>query len=667
MTKRKFMPLHLAACAALALCPGPCARAEMQDWTEPDSDVTVVTASRLDENLSDTAADTAVLTREEIERSNARSLADLLRMLPGVSVAQQGGTGAVTSVFVRGSNSNQTLVLLDGEPLNETSSGRFEFAHVALDRIERVEVVRGPVSSVHGSNAGGGVVHIITRKGDAKETGAEGRMNFMGGSRSAFSGLAEWEGRRKKFWWSAAASLDATDNDFPHNAYRRRNLSGSLGAALPGGSTLTLSAQRLSAAFEQGPMYSSFSGGERLDENAETVDRGGLYAFRWSAAPPRFARWRHELSLSFRNLNRPYRDPMDSDQFCAIFARSRARALRLNLAEHFAWSEKSRSVFGAEFIHERGSGESVADCGVFGVYPSSFDSKLRARAFFFEQGFDFGDLHATLGGHYDAYRSRSDAGAAGLDHAFTWRAAAARRFPGLAGGGKLRAVAATSFRRPSMDELYYPFYGVPTLRPERGFSAELGWDQSFRGGRTKLSVTVFRNRYRDLIETNFALSAPENVPRARMQGVEFSWRQDWRRGLYSELGWEYLDARNLDTDKPLVRRPHHQSASLRLGWAGKRLDFALDVRRAGSRPDLVLSFPGTVYRDLHPYTMADFYGGWKMGDGFSLRFRAENLFGEDYEDTGAYPQTLRPGFEAADAAGYPLPRRRFALGLDFRW
>jgi vitamin B12 transporter len=250
----------------------------------------------------------------------------------------------------------------------------------------------------------------------------------------------------------------------------------------------------------------------------------------------------------------------------------------------------------------------------------------------------------------------------------TYRASLSQRFPDLAEGGKFRVVFASSFRHPSLVDLFSPgTLPNPDLRPERGKSVEMGWDQSLFGGKAALSVTVFHNRFRDLIKFSYVPAAfkftSENIGRAQMEGFEATWRQKWAAGFYSTFSYTYLDARDLDADELLIRRPRH-SGFLRVGYAHhEHFDVGVEALRSGTRPDD--PFGGPFPDALHPYTLANAFGTAGLGHGIFIELRATNLLDENYESTGAYPSASRGKVVAANAIGFPLPRRSYHAGL--RW
>ena len=185
-----------------------------------ESEEIVVTATRLPIPEEDSPASISVITAEDFQEKQTRRAADALRQVPGISVAQTGAPGQLTSVFTRGLRSEHTQVLLDGIPINQGLAGLFNFADLTLDNIDRIEVVRGPQSTLYGPRALAGVIQLFTRRGHGAPTGdvfAEG--GSFGTFRESFSSSGSW----KEFDYSIGVSRLDTDNDRPNNQYRLSN------------------------------------------------------------------------------------------------------------------------------------------------------------------------------------------------------------------------------------------------------------------------------------------------------------------------------------------------------------------------------------------------------------------------------------------------------------
>src|SRR5207248_2425237 len=184
---------------------------------EAQAEEIIVSATRFDIPLDQSPASVSVITSEDIEQKQIERVSDALREVPGLSVVQTGAAGQLTSVFTRGLRSEHTQVLLDGVPINQGLQGAFDFANLTTDNIDRIEVVRGPQSTLYGPRALAGVIQIFTKQGEGTP---EISLNAEGGSYNTFRESLESEGRIDKFDYSIGASRLDTDNARRNNQYR---------------------------------------------------------------------------------------------------------------------------------------------------------------------------------------------------------------------------------------------------------------------------------------------------------------------------------------------------------------------------------------------------------------------------------------------------------------
>jgi vitamin B12 transporter len=575
----------------------------------------VVTAEAAPEPWDTLGAAATVIDATEIARTKTTSVLDLLRTVPGLDVVQSGGPGGVTSLFLRGTSSTQTLVLVDGVPLNSPYFGGTDLSAVSTANVERVEVVRGPFSALYGSEAIGGVVRIFTRR--MAEGGVSGNASFALGNADAREGFVEsrfsegnWLGT---FGFRRTLSHGDQDNEF----FSGTTLSGALTARLGEDTTAGVVVRR-----ETGRTGVPTDGATPTPQRSTTADTTALEVpLSWSLSKAL------SLSASVRyTRDQPgYADPGSS----------------------FSWSTTDARRVGAR----------VAATGTFGVQRLAVGVDLERTQVWNESNFGpalegetartfavfaedrvtlFSDrLVATLGVRWD------DASSYGS--AFSPRATLAWRvLPSL----KLRAAAGSAFRAPSLGELYYPYSGNPDLQPERSTGWEVGAEQTLAPG-VVAEVTGFWNDVRDLIQYDAQTFTNENVGHARTRGVEAAVRTAVGDRAFLRVSYTYLDAKDVDADAPLLRRPRHR-ASLTAGsgfgaggswsatflWVGARpdlssVDFTTPVEQPSYlRVDAAVTLPPVVL-SLSPW------------------IRVTNLLGREY----------------AEVNGFPAPGRRFLAGL----
>ena len=616
----------LVAAAALSFALSG-ARAQSTEARLPTA---VVTPSRIAQSLDDALPATSVITRTEIERWQLTDLASALARETGVQFAQSGGPGSAASLFLRGANSSQVLVLVDGVPLNAGVGGAATLGGIALDTVDRIEIARGNLSSLYGSAAIGGVVQVFTR-GAGKPgasllvEGGPGR-NFNGAASAAgdLGGLriGASVGARRSNQFSAIDAARVVPGPFTPGANAdldaNENTSGSVGASYrtQGG---TLFAANAWGSTNRIDFDSTADGPDATQEERSTIS-----AWNARVRSPLTAGWDSQLQLGEA---RDHSRNASSDPFSFNNGEFESRNRQANWTNEVAASEKVRAQFGVEYLQQ--SGASTAFDPSFANALTEFSRNVTSV---------WGGLNGSterqlvqLNVRQDRY---SDVGSAttGL----------------IAYGYKLttewRAIAQVSnaFRAPSFSDLYYPFFGNSRLEPERSRSGELGLH--YVAGRTTLRAALYRTDTRDLIVYDPASQRAENVDRARATGVEVgaggrAGRWDWSGNV------SVVRAVNADTDERLLRRaPYVVNAGL--AYDAERWRAGIELSHVGPRDDLdINTFQRT---ELDAYTLARIVGTWRVTPAMALRARVENVTDEKYETVSGYnvqPRTAFVGVE----------------------
>ncbi len=565
----------------------------------------VVTASLEPESAASLPSTVDVVTADEIAARGAVDAVDLLRTLPGLAVTQLGSPGKAASLFVRGTGSNQALVLWNGVALNDPAFGGFDWSAVATDGVERVEVVRGPFSALWGSGALGGVVQLVTRRapGTAAGVRAEGGTN-------AYQRAGGWGS-----WGRDGLHVDLSghwrdgDGELANDFFNGDELAGHVEVAR--GETLHagLVARRARATIG---LPFDFFGAPSPARRQTGCDTLVALPLDWTSPE-----WRLDATLSRADHQLTLADP--ADPFAASSTDARRDAARAVLRRSFGegfWAGGGVDV----------ARESATTASAFG--PGLADDRERTRSAFAQAGGARGKLAGELG----VRRDDSDA----FGGATSWRGGLV--FAPLA-GLRLRGSYGESFRAPSLGDLYYPGFSNPDLRPERGRSAELGLE--LERGPLRATVTGFANRLDELILYDFASGRPENVGRARARGVELGLDGRWKEWTLRASG-TLLDSEDLDTGAPLPRRPR-RSGQLVAWRSAARWSAGATLRYVGAREDVGrVALPG--------YAAVDLAASWRGAGAFEPFVRVVNALDRDYEE----------------AAGFPAPGRSWVLGVAWR-
>ena len=527
-------------------------------------------------------------------------MAQLLRRYAGLDIGRTGGPGQQTSLFIRGGNSNHTLLLVDGVVVNSGSTGAAALQHLDPDLIERIEVLKGPRSSLYGSSAIAGVVQVFTRKGPRSGVDVGARL----GSHQSrdLRAHAAWHGDDASRVSLAASSqrVDAfkplADNPRERD-YSQNSLSLDARRAFGNGDVV------LSIWNSQAQVgYLDFFGTTELDQ--DTRNRSLRLATNQLLRPA----WALEAAVSTMTdrVEQTQGDDYARTHATTLSTRNRwTLSPGQDLSLDLAWTDEtlralSGSAFGSTPVAEH------RDHLATGLQ-YQLDSRLLL-------------LQATLS--HEDHDAFEDQLLWNLDTG--WRIG--ERFTVL-------ALAGTGFRAPTVLDRF-GFGGNPALDPERSRSAELGlrWVPD---NRLRLELRVFENRVRDLVIFDSGSFSLQNVDRARTRGVEAS--AFWQRGPWrADFSASAQDPEDRGTGKTLVRRSR-ESAGLGLGWSGSRL---------GLHAELIARGPRRAVNDeqLGGYALFNLGGSLVLGDGWSLQWRAENLLDADYQSAAGFNEPGQSGW-----------------------
>lgn len=550
-------------------------------------------------------ATSSLVSRIEIERLQASTVLDVIKVMPGVSVVEYGGRGAVASVFARGSESDHVLVLIDGARVASATLGQYSLEHLPLDQVESIELVRGPRASVHGSDAIGGVLHIRTRRGSGGAsfanavTGSHGRYDASAGATTS------WSGGWASFLGTATSEdgINACEGSLSYgcfvesepdlDGYRSGSASASAGLSL--GERGELAGRFL---YTRGRV--DYDGGFVNESQATTRLVGATLLLAPTAS------WQVDLSGSgsLDDLESLYAGEPRSD-----YATRRSEFRVENRAAAGAWSFSA----GFDLRRERVQGS------------TDYEIAERSNAAGFARAFgDLGPLNLEATGRVDGDEQFGRASTGSV--AVRWTA-----LDGL----RLTALAGTAFRAPNFNELYWPGFGNPKLEPEESRSYEAGIEADL--GSTSLELQAFATEYDNLIAFDASVFLPGNLAESRVRGLEAGLRGSLAgfavRGALTLLDPVHLVAEGEDLQ--LARRPR-RALSVNADRSFGNFSAGASLRAEGARYDDLANT-----RELEGFRLVGLRAEYELREGWTLGLKAENLLDADYMTVAGYNQPGR--------------------------
>lgn len=641
MTHRIVSPITFAIAVLVLVAAPPPTHLKAQDPIKLEG--LVVTANRWAEPAWTVAAHATVIEGIALRRAGIEYVADALRRAPGMAVVRNGSFGAVTSVFLRGGESDYVQVLIDGVPVNEPG-GAFDFGSLSTDNIERIEIIRGPASALYGSDAVSGVIQIFTRRGSGP---ARGTVSFTAGSFATRRWQGTLSGGTDALSYAFSAGRNDTDGILEYNnEHRRTTFTGRVQGQLGPRADATLSVRYDDRRFN----FPTDGSGALADRNAYTygdaltlnLDAGR----RWTDAFE--TRFTFDVNETDRGSDDAPDGPADTLGFFGYTNLNDIR--RTGGGARAVWRPADGAVVAAGYELEQQSirafGRSFSQ---YGSSASNSENDRRNHAVYTQLSWLRGGL-ALNGGVRAESNER-------FGTAATWKAGTAWQSPSER--TRLRLAAGTGIKEPTFFETYAEGFtrGNPNLEPERSTSFEAGWDQGVGSGAT-LSLTGFSQSYRDLIQYTFSPPAQggpnyHNVAEARSRGVEAEGVLDagpvrltahytWLDTEVVDAGFDEGEGATFVEGEPLLRRPRHSAGATAVVEVAEAVGFEVGVRRNGARSDRDFStWPATPVT-LAAYTVVDLSADFEVAraragrPGFTVVIRAENLLGAEYEEVWGF-------------------------------
>ncbi len=645
MRHRKLL---IFAASALALGPARAPLAQEAPSTYSLGEV-VVTATRTEVPISEIGVSATVITAEDLERRQTKDVADVLADVTGFTVVRQGSRGSTASLFPRGGEENYTLVMIDGVQVN-LGGGAFNFGTLTTDNIERIEVIRGPQSALYGSDAIGGVIHIITKAGAGRPSATVSTVHGAHSENGHYVGESKFKvtaGTSRAGISLAYGRVDDHGILDVNNDYWNNTVSGRVDLYPLDLWTVTLTARFEDSLFE----FPTENAGDRfdvLDPNQEERRKDVASGFQTSVRP--FEWWEHSFQFGFHYNESKVEDPLnpEADVFATTDTFSKNEQHRFTYDYHFnlylPQEGSVTSVFTAGVEYDREEFDQESFFFEFSALSADRDNV----AYYVQEQLSLFDRVHLVGGvrvedNSEFGTSVNPRGSVALNIRET--------------GTKLRGSVGTGIKEPTFVENFgrFSFFlGNPDLDPEEAFSWEVGVDQALFSDRLVLGLTYFQNEYDDLISSVFASepvpASPTvfNVQAAESRGVEIEARVQPGYGLTLRTAYTYLDTEVTDDGglnnlffkegEPLLRRPKH-TFSFAVDWLGGPWDVNLNGKYVGKRDDsdfsdlfnprrvengsyFVVNLAAAYALPVHPRVVEE----------IKVLAKANNLLDRDYEE-----------------------------------
>jgi vitamin B12 transporter len=586
-----------------------------QPQANPGSTVQVI-GTRAPTALDRVVADVVVVDRERIRATSADSLEDLLRREGGIQLSRNGAPGQSAAVLIRGSSASNTLVLIDGVRVGSATLGQTDLAAISLAQVERIEIMRGPGSSLYGADAIGGVVNIVTRRGDG-EPYVSGNI-ALGNRRSGEAGVAV-SGSDERFDYAASFSAESSDGVsavLPNDLFGIFNPDDDgfarYGVSLAGGYSWQ-KGQRIGVSYSASKLRSMFDSAEypppsfapdpspgfrnRLVTQLTTLQYQGALAGEWT----------NLLRASYQT------DQLESGaNFISSYDTTRRQ-----LTAQTTWAPSAQHQWVA-----------AVDLLTESISSSDYDAPERDNTGLilgYTGRFGAQKLQADLRWDHNSVYDNQTTGKLGwgMD---------------MADGWSVRAVAGTAFRAPTFNDLYFPDFGVVTLNPERSRSIEAG--VNYQAETTSVAATAYYNKVSDLIGyqpdpnqcppgLNFGCAG--NTARALLQGITIQGLRQWGNFQFT-LALDWLNAKDRDTDQQLPRRAANQQ-TFAVDYNEGPWQLGATVLRVSQRPDAGVLLPA--------YALLNLNARWRFERFWQIEVRLQNATDRDYQPARDYQDAGR--------------------------
>lgn len=582
-------------------------------WAQDSADSLVVTANRFEQPEKSVLAATSVVTREDIDRWQAKSVVEIMSRLPGVDVAQSGGMGANASTFIRGTESRHVLVLIDGIPLNNAGISNVpDLSQIPPSLIQRIEYIRGPRSALYGSDAIGGVINIITGRDKpggeiTAGVGSKGYQTYDG----SFQQLLDRTKITLAGNYTYTRGFDIAAKDAPRQPDRDGFMSKSLYGSVEQQITDSVSGFFRGFGYDNRTAYDGYDTyNDDFTAITGTPDTRQLYSQNWDTGL-RYSQgiYQSQLVAGYGRSKDLNYDPSkgryaasssmdDVKQYTAQWMNNVTLG-HGNFGAGLDW-QKQRTQAGTASLTQ---GYEQHNTGVFLSGMQQFDSVTLEAAARHDDNSNFGN-HST------------------------WQTSAAWEF---IEGYRIIASYGTAYKAPTLSQIYSPKYGNPNLKPEESKQ----WEGGFEGltGPVTWRVSAYRNDVDNLIGYD-QMNRPYNVNKARIEGIEATAQFD-TGPVGHQISYDYVDPRNAKTNEVLKRRSKQQ-VKYQLDLQAWDFDWNVAYRYLGTRYDDDFSSYPTREVKMGGVSLWDAAVSYPVTSHLTVRGKIANLFDKDYETVYGY-------------------------------
>ncbi|AFH94109.1 vitamin B12 transporter BtuB [Providencia stuartii] len=621
MNKSKLLPLSVAAMAVL------CGISSLASANNK-SDEMVVSANRFEQPISSILAPVTVVTREDIDHWQSNTVIDVLRRLPGVDIAQYGGIGQQSSLFIRGSESRHVLVLIDGVRLNQAGiSGSSDMSQIPISLVQRIEYIRGARSAVYGSDAIGGVVNIITRRDNVGTTlnagiGSYGYQNYNGSTQQK---IGENTTVTAAAAYTYTKGFDLAPKDVSPRDYDK---DGFLNKSLWLGVEHQLSSEI--SAYARAYGYDNRTRYDASEYSGVRVDTRKLYSRTYETGVKYHQKqYSTSLSGSYSYVKDYNFDPrqgqyasssnLDESKQYNIQWGNNYRLDKGNISAGIDYQRQSIEPNGYALITKK---ETMNNTGLYLTGQYSFVDSVIAEA-------------AVRTDHHSEFNWHT-----------SWQSGLSWEFYD---GYKLVGSYATAYKAPNLSQLYAysssnwgTTKGNPNLKPEESKQWEIGVEGIT--GPLFWQINAYHNDIDNLIEYKYGdfISTYENIGKAEIKGIE--WVGEFSTGfLHHQLTYQYVDPRNKKTNKVLERRAKQQ-VKYQLDWNIAEVDMGLTYHYIGSRYDNDFSQSPSKRLKQGGVSLWDLTAAYPITSQLTIRGKIANMFDKDYETAYGYRTAGREYF-----------------------